>query len=340
MRARSDESNSMTEIRIDNLRTLCLEALTRTGLAQEQAEITVNHYLENECSGKTSHGMVRVIQVAGVLKKWGLPQETPQMITDQGNIAVIDGRMNLGPVVGKMVADESITRAQEHGISFVGVNNFYGNTGSMAYYLRRLAAHNLIGFMSCSSECMVCAPAGKERLLGTNPIGLCVPSGDGQHFIADFATSAIAFGKVLVAMDKDEQLPEGCIIDKDGNPSINPKDADRDGAILPLADYRGFALGLFVEMLGMMIGGDVLHNETYGKDGLFIIAIDPVKMSPDFLQRADMVFKQIRSSAPAPGHDKVSIPGDRSAQIFEQNLKNGTVNVADKTLQKLKELAA
>jgi LDH2 family malate/lactate/ureidoglycolate dehydrogenase len=248
--------------------------------------------------------------------------------------------MNLGPVVGKMVADESITRAKEHGLSFVGVNNFYGNTGSMAYYLRRLAAHNLIGLMSCSSECMVCAPAGKERLLGTNPIGLCVPSEDGQHFIADFATSAIAFGKVLVAVDKDEQLPEGCIIDKDGNPSTNPKDADRDGAILPLADYRGFALGLFVEMLGMMIGGDVLHNETYGKDGLFIIAIDPAKMSPNFLQRASVIFEQIRSSAPAPGYHTVSIPGDRSAQIFEQNLKNGTVNVADKTLQKLKELAA
>ena len=230
-------------------------------------------------------------------------------------------------------------RAREHGLSFVAMKSYYGNTGSMAYYMRRLADKGLIGLMSCSSECMVAAPSGKDRLLGTNPIGLCVPSEDGNHFIADFATSAIAFGKVLVAMDKNEPVPEGCIIDKDGNPSTSPKDAARDGAILPLADYRGFALGLFVEMIGMMVGGEVLHNETYGKDGLFIIAIDPTKMRPDFVEHAKTVLNQMRDSTPAPGHNNVSLPGDRSLAKLEESIKRGTVNVADKTLEKLKELA-
>jgi ureidoglycolate dehydrogenase (NAD+) len=327
------------QIKIDDLRDLCTAALLKTGLNAAHADSVTNHYLENELSGKTSHGMVRVVQIIGAINEIGVPSQTPKITTDNGNMAVIEGHMNLGPVVGKMVLNESIKRAKEHGLSFVAMKNYYGNTGSMAYYMRRLADEGLMGLMSCSSECMVAAPSGKDRLLGTNPIGLCVPSEDGAHFIADFATSAIAFGKILVAKDKGETVPEGCIIDKDGNPSTRPKDAARDGAILPLADYRGFALGLFVEMIGMMVGGEVLHNETYGKDGLFIIAIDPSKMSPDFVARAQTVFNQMRESAPAPGHDSVTLPGDRSRIKREKSIKRGTINVADKTLEKIRALA-
>lgn len=329
----------MTEIAIKELETLCLKALIKTGLSHKHAQITVDHYLENELSGKRSHGMVRVIQVAGAINDIGLPTKPPTIETDKGNMALIEGHMNLGPVVGKMVMDESIKRAREHGLSFVGMKHYFGNTGSMAYYLRRLADQNLIGLMSCSSECMVAAPTGKDRLLGTNPIGLCVPAADGNHFIADFATSAIAFGKVLVAMDKGEPVPEGCIIDKDGNPSTNPKDAARDGAILPLADYRGFALGLFVEMIGMMIGGEVLHNQTYGKDGLFIIAIDPSHLNnANYASQVEIILNQMRQSSPAPGHKNVTIPGDRSRETLHDTLKKGAVNIADKTLQKIKDL--
>ena len=329
----------MTKIAIKDLKQLCLDAFTTLGVSAKHAEIITDHYLENECSGKTSHGMVRVIQVCGAIRKMGLPDQAPEIAIDKNNIAVINGNMNLGPVVGKMVVEESIKRAKQHGLSFVGMNSYFGNTGSMAYYLRRLADKNLVGLMSCNSECMVAAPTGKERLLGTNPIGLCIPSIDGQHFIADFATSAIAFGKVLVAMDKGEPVPEGCIIDKEGNPSTNPKDAASDGAILPLADYRGFALGLFVEMIGMMIGGDVLHNQTYGKDGLFIIAIDPSHIKGEsYAQRVKEILNQMRESAPAPGHESVSLPGDRSLKTLKETHESGVVDVADKTLEKIKQL--
>jgi LDH2 family malate/lactate/ureidoglycolate dehydrogenase len=210
----------------------------------------------------------------------------------------------------------------------------------MAYYLKRLTKQGLIGFMSCNSESMVTAPAGIEPFIGTNPIGIGVPSEQGDDFIADFATSAIAYGKVLVAGAKDEALPEGCLVDKDGLPSTNPKDAYEEGAILPLADYRGFALGLFVEMISMMFGGKVLHRDPYGKDGFFIIAIDPSKLSDGYAAQVSTVLNHIRQSPPAPGHDSVSIPGDRSAAILAETLKRGTVDVADKTLQNIKELAA
>ena len=329
----------MTEIAIKDLRDLCLKALTKTGLSDEHAEITVDHYLENECSGKTSHGMVRVSEGIKHIGKYGLSDTEPTIENDKGNFVTINGNRNLGPVIGKMVVDESIKRTKEHGMSFVGGKNFFVNAGSMAYYLRKLTEENLIGIMSCNSVATVAAPDGKERLLGTNPIGLGVPSANGDNFIADFATSAIAYGKVMVAVDKGESLPEGCIIDKDGNPSTDPTDAKKDGAILPLADYRGFALGLFVEMMAAVFGADTLQKDMYGNDGIFIIAIDPNKLgNTGYAQQMSEMLKQVRGSDPAPGKDNVSIPGDRSAEKLKQTLEAGVVDVADKTLKSIQDL--
>jgi ureidoglycolate dehydrogenase (NAD+) len=331
----------MTEIAINDLRELCLKALTKTGLSKEHAQITVDHYLENECSGKKSHGMVRVVEAVGTITKKGIAKEEPTLIVDKQSMAVIDGKRNLGPVIGKMVIKEAVNRAKQHGITLVGGTNYIVNSGSMAYYLRLLASQNMIGIMSCNSVAMVAAPEGKERLLGTNPIGLGVPSEDGKHFIADFATSAIAYGKVMVAVDKGESLPEGRIIDKDGNPSTNPEDAKQDGAILPLADYRGFALGLFVELIAAMLGADALQEKLYGNDGLFVIAINPEHIgSASYTTRIQEILTRIRKSEPAPNHEKVSLPGDRSLAVLHQTLKKGVVDVTDKTLTNIKELAA
>jgi len=329
----------MTEIKIQDLKELCTTALLKTGLSQEDTDITVDHYLENECMGKASHGMVRVLRIPSAIKQYALPSKSVESITDNGNILAMNGHMNLGPVVGKTVLDKSIERVKQHGISFVGANQYLGNSGSMAYYLRRLTEQGFIGIMSCNSESLVTAPAGIKPFIGTNPIGIGIPNNKGDDFIADFATSAIAYGKALVAQDKGEQLPEGCLIDEQGNPSTDPQDLFDGNAILPLADYRGFALGLFIEMIGLMFGADVIHKEDFGKDAIFIIAIDPSKLSDGYAAQVGSILTQIRNSPPAPGHDSVSIPGDRSAKTLEETLARGTVNVVDKTLEKLKELA-
>lgn len=329
----------MTEIAIKELENLCLSVLQKAGLSHHDSKICVEHYLENEIAGKTSHGMVRVVQAAGFIEEIGVPSKPPKIKTDKGNIVVFNGHKNIAPVAGKTVLDESIKRTKEHGLSFVGCNNYFGNTGSMAYYLKRLADNNLIAFMSCNSVSTVAAPAGKKKLLGTNPIGLTVPSEDGNHFISDFATSAIAYGKVLVAMDKDAPLEEGLIIDKDGNPSTKADDAFPNGAILPLADYRGFSLALFVELLAMMIGASVLKDDMHGKDGFFIMAIDPKSMGTlSYTAQVTEILNQIRQSPARPGFDEVSIPGDRSAQNVKDAYENGAINVADKTLEKLEAL--
>lgn len=328
----------MSEIAIPELRRICLEALTKTGLSAEDAAMTADHYMENELSGKTSHGMVRVIEAIKALNEWGPPPRPPEIIKDTGSMAVIESHHAPGPVAGQYAVQLAIVRAKEHGIALIGARNYIANSGAMAYYLRLLVDENLIALVTCNSESMVCPPGGIKPLVGTNPIGLGVPGKNGRHFIADFATSAIAYGKILVMQEKGEALPEGVLIDAQGNPSTHPDDAF-NGAIKPLADYRGFSLALMTELLaGPLIGAMACKREP-GTDGLIIIAIDPAHLGhADYGTLAGPLLDQIRASAAAPGQDGVTLPGDRSTETLAKTLARGTVDVADKTLDRLQKL--
>lgn len=326
----------MTEITIPELRRLCIEALTKVGVSAHDAGITVDHYLENELSGKTSHGMVRVIQAVKTVQARGLPRQAPEIIHDAGNIAVIDAHGALGPVAGHAALALSLERAKKHGMSMIGVRHYIANSGSMAYYLRRLAEAGLIGMMSCNSEAIVSPPEGIDPMVGTNPIGLCVPSADDTPFIADFATSAIAYGKIMVMEEKGQPVPDGLLIDKEGHPSTDPADAF-EGSIKPLAGYAGFSLALMVELLAGLLIGTMACKRDAGKDGLFIIAIDPTAFGQnDYAQRVAEILMRLRESRPVLGQDQVPLPGDRSAPILESTLAAGRVDVADKTLQTLR----
>jgi len=109
----------MTKIAIQDLKELCTKALLKTGLSQEDVDITVDHYMENECSGKPSHGMVRVVEGIKYIHERGLPpKEGITLAVDNGSIAVLDATMQLGTVAGYRAMEEAKKRAnnRHHGV--------------------------------------------------------------------------------------------------------------------------------------------------------------------------------------------------------------------------------
>lgn len=330
----------MAIISIQDLEKLCLHALKNAGLRDQDVEITIDHFLENELSGKSSHGIVRVVEAVKAAQKYGAPNKDPEIEKDTGNMVTLDGHGQIGVVAARHAMDVTIKRAKEHGLALGGVRNYIASAGSMAYYLRRLANQNLIALMSCNSVAQVCPPGGRERVIGTNPVGIAIPGESGEALIADFATSAIAYGKIMVMKDKGESIPGGLLIDKDGNPSTNPADA-YDGAILPLADYRGFALGLMVELLaGPLIGAKAIKKGLYDNDGLFMIVINPEHLGySGITEQISEALHAIKQTPPQPGTDFIALPGERSLKTLNEAKTRGTINVADKTLNNLKVLA-
>lgn len=331
----------MAIISTEELENLCMAALTKTGLNENDARITVDHFLENEMSGKASHGMVRVIEAIETIKKHGLHRQKPETEHDAGSLVRINANGILGTVAGYQATQEAVKRAKDHGIAMVGIRNYIASNGSMAYYLRQIAKEGLVALMGCNSVALVSPPAGRERMIGTNPIGICIPGGNEEDFIADLATSAYAYGKIMVHKDKSEPIPKGVLINKAGHPSTDPKDA-YNGAILPLSGYKGFSLGFMVELMaGPLIGAKAIKKDLYDNDGLFIIAIDPKAMgNTAFYEEVLEALEGIKSSATAPGHDHIPLPGERSAQTLQKNTAAGELNVADQTLEKIRKMAA
>lgn len=330
----------MTTISTKELRALCLKALTNAGLQESDAAITVDHYLENEMSGKTSHGMVRVVEAAKILKKYDIPSAQPEIIIDHGHMALIDAKGHTGPVAGLAVTNEAITRAKAHGMALIGARNFIVNTGSMAYYLRRLTSENLVALIWNNSVPCVAPPGGIKPVIGTNPVGIGIPGENGDGMIADLGTAAMAYGKMLALDAKGDPIPEGVIIDTNGNPSTDIKDA-LSGAILPLAGYKGFALGLMVELLsGPLMGAKAIQKNYYGDDGFFCLAIDPLKFgNTDFYKDISASLTAIRQSPPQEGTDKVTIPGERSGAKLAKSSETGSIDIAEATLGAIREFA-
>ncbi len=165
----------MSQIAIEELKSLCQELLTKNGVREKDREAIIDHLMENQCSGKASHGMVRLPNMIGAFRRFGLPLEDPEIVHDRGNIVVMDAKGQAGLVAGKVAMDEAIRRAKEHGLAMVGIRDYIGNSGSMAYYLRRMADQGLVAIMGCNSDALVAPPAGRKRMIGTNPIGIAIP---------------------------------------------------------------------------------------------------------------------------------------------------------------------
>lgn len=320
---------------------LSLRAFKNAGLADEETvKIIFDHLLENELSGKKSHGLLRVKRAIDHMKKKGTPSGKPTLALDAGALAIVDGQNNIGVVAAKYAVDCAIEKAKTYGISMVGARNHFATTGTMNYYNRLFVEAGLIGIAGCNSEAMVSHPDGLDPVIGTNPISFGIPSAK-TPCIIDVTTAQWAYGKLLEMQKAGEPMPKDAMIDKDGNPSTDIKDAF-DGTMLPMNGFRGFSIGLAIEILGgALIGGKLGHSAVQGSDGIFFIAIDPDKtVGRDvFESQVEAFLQEVKSSRTKASVEEILIPGERSQRAFDAN--NIDIIVINETVHNdLKELAA
>lgn len=327
----------MTEIAISKLESLCHTIFERAGVRQKDRDILVAHLVGNEVCGKASHGMVRVLPMVKHIEEEGVSTEDPIISLDNSAVIKMDGRGQLGMVACHYATEMAAERANTYGISFCGITHYFGNTGAMATYMRMLADKGLIGICGCNSDALVAPPGGKQPVHSTNPLGICFPGEKDDCFIADVAMTSIAYGTILKLGAQGLPVPEGVLIDKNGKASTHPKDAD-EGAILPLAGYKGFAMAMLIELLGgAVLTGQAGQHEQNWNYGFFCIALDPAKLGDPKKIRRDCqaYFDFVRNSTPLDLQNPVTIPGDRSKETAHKNISSGTLIVADSTLNKL-----
>lgn len=178
---------------------------------------------------------------------------------------------------------------------------------SLGFFTEQIAAAGMIGIGFTNASAIVAGEGGKKRVLGTNPIAFTIPGPDGPSMHADFATSAVALGKITMAKAAGEDIPLGWAVDADGQPTTEPEKA-LQGSLASAAGYKGWALGLLVEFLAAGLTGSVNSLDVQGLKaadgpphdlGQFYILIDPAAHSGLLAERINRVATAVADDLPA-----------------------------------------
>lgn len=327
-----------TIIPINEVSTLAAQVLLNCGLPQEDVYIIVAHLLDGELAGHASHGFYRIPGIVSAVRNAG-PSGEISIEVDEPAYGLLNGANRQGLVVGIRGVETLLEKVRSTKLALVGAYNYVGTTGSMGYFTRRIADAGFLGLMVAGSEAAVAPWGGTEMIIGTNPISIGIPT-QGDPIVVDLATSARSYGDLALAMKEGLRIPEGIVLDANGNPSTDPNDADT-GSTLPMAGHKGYALGLAFEILaGPLVKAKAGAKAVPGSDGFMMLAIDPTLFITAEKFRSDVsnLVAEIKNSKLRPGFDEINYPGERSHIQRLKALQEGRIAINDRVLEDLRIL--
>tara|TARA_B100000686_G_scaffold249369_1_gene259369 strand:- start:229 stop:1494 length:1266 start_codon:yes stop_codon:yes gene_type:complete len=345
------EKRTMHTIAAEKLHELVKEICVAAGADERNAVCLADHQVLSNLRGVDTHGIWHLpLYIDQILCEQLLPTNWPQVIQENSASALVDGNWTFGQTTAKVATEVAVSKACIHGISVVGAVRC-NHIGRVGHFVEMAAKKGCIGIVVAggfSEVDPVTAPfGGRERVLSTNPIAMSFPvDTEKDPVMFDFATTAIAGVKVENALRRGEEVPPGCIIDKDGNPTTDAQAYGEGGAHVPFAEHKGYALNVAVEYLGRILtGSDKYAEENRGTDilrhhGTTVIAIKADLFRPleDFYKSANEMANRLRKVAPAPGHDVVMAPGDPESQTQAERERDG-IPVADDVWKNVVETA-
>jgi L-2-hydroxycarboxylate dehydrogenase (NAD+) len=309
-------------------------AYRAVGISTAEAEKAAELMAASDISGADGHGVFRLPQYIRRIKAGGLNTRPEiRVIRRAKATALVDGDNGLGSLVVAGAVEEAIKLARENGVGWVGTRN--GNhAGAAAVYAAMPLAHDMIGLYFAVGNANHLPPwGGVDMLLSTNPIAVAVPALEEPPLVLDMATTVAAYGKVKVAAQQGNAMPEGWMIDRQGQPLTNPNRAD-DGFLLPIGGYKGAALALMFGLLagtlnGAANGADVVDfnkdDTTPTNTGQAICVIDVKAFAEPvaFKRQVDAVIRQLHGSALLPGFDRIRLPGEDRHRRIEERTAQG-----------------
>ncbi len=315
---------------------VCLAA---AGMEDEDAGLAARLLVRADLRGVRTHGTNRLPGYVRALRAGRInPRPRVAVVDERGCTLVVDGDSGLGHVVSTRAMERCIDRARQGGAAFCAVRNSRHN-GAASLYALQASEAGMIGLSLTGGGVRVAPAGGREAMLGTNPIAFAAPTLEEPPFVMDMATSVAAGGKIAEALLQGQPLQPGWALDPDGNPTTDAGAAQR-GALLPLGStlalgsYKGTALGLMVEVLCNLLTGMASSPERARRaaapgagsgTGHFFAALDIARFQPPdlFRRRLDANLRLLRTSAPAPGCDRIYTPGEIEWERERECLASG-----------------
>ncbi len=324
----------------DQLRKMGVAIFEAAGTPTDEAKQTMELLVKSDLCGHESHGVIRIPEYLerirnGVCK----PGSKIKVVRESATTALVDGAWGLGQVVAPQTMNLAIGKAEKHGIGAVATFHCC-HIGRMADYASMALPHGMIGFCTVNHLAGVVPYGGAERLFNQSPLGIAIPAGEESPFILDISMSVCAGGKIKHALAKGEKMPEGYILDKDGNPTTDPEDFVKGGSGLPLGGpvaYKGYGLAMAVDIItGILSGRGPAFEKTDKGQGIFQMAIKIDLFQPidKFKADVDRLIRAVRNSRKAPGYKEILIPGEPEFRSEKEKLTTG-IKVPEKTWNKI-----
>ncbi|MPZ87244.1 MAG: Ldh family oxidoreductase [Nitriliruptorales bacterium] len=334
---------------IEELTGFIRAVLTSYGVLEAHAATTAERMIEADLRGMSGHGIFRLPSYARRLEEGGynlrpdirLVHETPVS-------ALVDGDNGIGQVVVTHAVATALDKAEQSGIGWVGIRGS-NHAGAGGVYASMALPRGLIGvYMAVGNANHMPPWGGVDLLLSTNPIAVAIPAGQEPPLVLDMATTNVSYGRVKVAAERGETMPEGWMVDRDGQPLTDPTRAG-EGFLLPIGGYKGYGLNLVIGLLAGVLNDAAFGSATidFNADyrtatntGQLMLAVRPDLFRPleEFTAEVDHRIREIRDSTSMEGMPPIRIPGDQAPQR-ETRIRSDGVPLAEGTITRLIDLA-
>ncbi|MBN1934980.1 MAG: Ldh family oxidoreductase [Anaerolineae bacterium] len=317
------------------------------GVPEAVAQRVAESLVEAHLTGHDSHGVLRVPWYLRAVREGQTnPRAEIRVERASATTAILDCDNAFGQVGALEGMRLAVDKAKQHDIAMVTLRHC-GHVGRLGEYVVWAAEQGMLGLMLCNgpSKGGIVAPfGGNGRALGTNPVAWAVPGPpDGRPVFLDYATSAVAHGKLQVAIDKGQPIPEGWLLDKHGRPTTDPRDVYDGGVMLPFFGHKGYAMSVFVELLagGLSGAGPALLPGVGREQGtmLVVVRIEAFQGLDEYRRMVGEFAQQIKATPRAPGVDEILLPGEPEWRSKAQREREG-IPLPEKTWADLTEAAA
>ncbi|MBL9092693.1 MAG: Ldh family oxidoreductase [Planctomycetaceae bacterium] len=332
------------------LTDLSRKVLVASGVADDEADLVAKSLVEANLCGHDSHGVMRLpYYLDCVTKGEVVPGARFEVTKESDSLVLADGHWGFGQTQARKLMALLIAKAKKTGVG-VGTLIHSGHIGRLGEYCEQAAADNMVSMIMVNTHGVarrVAPPGGTAPRLGTNPLGIGVPSKDGT-LILDFGTSATAEGKVRVKKIAGQTCPEGWLLDCEGKPTTDPNTlyGTPPGTILPMGGnqaYKGFGLALMIEVFaGALSGGVTIREKPINQNGncVFMQVLNPAAMggAEHFKAEVDQLTEFVKSCPRTADCAEILLPGDPERRVFDARNKNG-IPLDDGNWAQLKAMA-
>ena len=335
------------EVRVSSeaLRDWVTKVFTRVGMPPQDAAIEAEVLVWANLRGVDSHGVLQIPRYVQAVEAGNMNvRPNIRVLKETPAVLEIEADHAFGPVVTKFAMERTIAKAQNVGIGWGLIRNTT-HQGAMGYYALMAAKEDMAGLtFVCNPPNM--APYGaKAAGVHNSPIAIAVPAKRHRPLILDMATSVVAASKIMLAIDKGIPLPEGWALDKEGNPTTDPKSA---AIVLPMGAYKGSGLALMFECLSSVMAGNPLLEPVLlgtgkvppGTQNSVVAAIN-IGFFTDvesYKEHIDNLIQGLKSLPKAEGFSEILVPGEPEDRAYDDRIHNG-IPLPEGTVRRLKELA-